>query len=418
MGVLTIISTTEPTDSSPTGEFLETLMAAQAKLDNAIKSERTKDGMTARLEMGLPTCPVPAGYKYAPWKDDKNIPVPDEPTFSQLQQAGYDYMTGIYTQKQIVKRLNKSGFRSKKGNSASPQYVSHFLKNPFYKGIIVSKVRNKSYEGIYEKMFTPEEWYRIQEVSAEKSFTAKPKKRNNPIFPLRHFSLCDKCDSPITGNWSKGRPKRYAYYRCPNHKPSVPVDTFEKEFIELLEYIKPSKKAAERFSKVLKAKYEAHYRKISTETTKLEKELAQLEETRRLLVKKNLKGVYDDDLFREQDDDIKNKIVVKNIQINESKMEKIDIDTICETAKHFLFHVSQIWRIADPDTKQRLQNIIFPDGVYYCFPGFRTGTLCCVFNIIRESNGDESHLGWPIGLEPTTSASTELRSTTELRPPY
>ena len=405
-----VVSITEPTDDSPTGEFMETMMAAQARFDNALKSERTKEGMTKRLEAGLPTNPLPVGYKYQLGEDGKNHPVRDDPKFSLLQQAGYDYMTGIYNKVQIADILNKRGFTTKKNKSVCSQFISDFFANKFYKGVIYSKVRNQDYIGSYEKMFTEEEWYKIQQISKGNHLLAQPRKRNNPDFPLRHFTVCGKCGKPISGNWSKGRNNRYAYYRCLDHAPSIPVETFECEFVELLESIKPSKETVERFTEVLKAKYNDKYRELTKDVSTLNRQLEELKNEQRILVKKNLKGIYDDELFMERNEEIKDEIVIKQTRISESSIDKINIDTVCTFANHFINNISQTWRTADLDTKQRLQEIIFPEGVIYDFPGFRTATLSCLFNVLRESSESNEHLGWLTGLEPATSSSTERRS--------
>lgn len=414
---VSIVSISDPSNDSPVGEFVETMMAAQARLDNAMKSERTKDGMTKRLEAGLPTNPLTVGYKYQLGDNDKNCPVKDEPRFSQLQQAGCDYLTGIYTKKQIAETLNKKGFSTKNGKPASSQFISKFFSNEFYKGVIFSKVRNKYYQGKYEKMFTEEEWYQIRQISNGTSFTAQPKKRNHPDFPLRHFTLCMQCGEPITGNWSKGRSKKYAYYRCLNHGPSVPIDDFEQQFYEFLLSIKPKQETIKRFTRIFKEKYDNKYKELSVDVNKLNRELEELSEDRKVLVKKNMAGIYDDDVYKAQDDEIKNKIVVKKVQINEGSMKKLDIEIICTFAEHFLQNIAQTWKNAGLDTKQRLQEIIFPNGVIYCFPGFRTSTLSCLFTVLKDSDMSDEHLGWPTGIEPATSASTGQHSTIELRPP-
>jgi len=282
---VSIISITEPSNDSPVGEFIETMMAAQARLDNAIKSERTKDGMTKRLEAGLPTNPLSVGYKYQMGIDDKNFPIRDEPRFTQLQQAGYDYLTGIYTRIQISELLNKRGFTTMTGKPASSQFISKFFSNVFYKGIIYSRIRDKYFPGKHEKMFTEEEWYQIQQISNGSAFTAQPKKRNNPDFPLRHFSLCEQCKAPMTGNWSKGRSRKYAYYRCLNHGPSVTVESFESEFYGLLLSIRPKEDTLERFTRILKEKYDAKYKELSSDVTTLKIELDELYELRKTLVK-------------------------------------------------------------------------------------------------------------------------------------
>lgn len=121
-------------------------MAAQARLDNAVKSERTKDGMTKRLKAGLPTNKTAVGYKNRSTNiesDEKLPPIRDEPRFSILQEAGYDYSKGIYNKRQIAEILNEKGFKTSKGKPASSQFVSKWLSNTFYKGIIYSKVRDE-----------------------------------------------------------------------------------------------------------------------------------------------------------------------------------------------------------------------------------------------------------------------------------
>lgn len=414
---VTIVSITEPTDSSPTGEFLETLMAAQARLDNAIKSERTKDGMTKRLESGLPTNPLSVGYKYAPGDNDKNYPVRDDPRFTLLQQAGYDYMTGIYTKKQIATLLNNKGFTTRNAQKVGSQFISKFFANEFYRGIIFSKVRNKYYTGKYEKMFSDDEWTKIQQVSNGNSYTAQPKKRNNPDFPLRHFIISARTGKPISGAWSKGRSKKYAYYRLPGESESISTEVLENEFVCLLESIKPSKQTLERFSGILKAKYNKRYQEITSGISIVNKELEELQNQQKVLVEKNLTGVYDDELFTERNEELKDKIAVKKLQITEGSIDKLDIETICTFAEHFITNLSQTWRTADLDTKQRIQEIIFPNGVVYDFPGLRINSLSCLFEVLGDSNVSENHLGWPTGIEPATSASTEQHSTIELRPP-
>ena len=321
--------------------------------------------------------------------------------------AGYSYLSGIYTTKQIADKLNKVGFSTHRGKPVSGQFVSRFLKHPFYKGIIVSRTRDRTYKGVHKEMFSEEEWLKIRNISEENSFTAKPKMRNNPDFPLRHFTICSKCGSHITGNWSKGRSKKYSYYRCPNHAPSIPVEIFESEFIELLESVKPARETVERFTELLKAKYESVYKQLSSNTKTLENELNELVDKRKVLVQKSLDGVYDDDLFKEYDERLKDEIMVKKLQVSESTMEKIDIDTICEFASHFISNLSQTWRKADLEANQQLQQVLFPEGVEYCFPKFRTAKLSCLFNALGDFDVSEEHMGWTMGLEPTTSCATD-----------
>lgn len=392
-----IVSLTEPIRQTPDGKLMELVMAGFAEFDNDIKSSRTKDGMLRRLEAGLPTNPTGPGYKYAPWKDEKNYPVRDDPNFTLLQKAGHEYLKGIYSQKQIAESLAKWGFTTKKGRKPTSQFVSKFLANPFYKGLIYSKVRNKYYKGIHEAMFTEEEWDKIQLIIQGKSFTAHPKKRNNPDYPLRHFAICH-CGTPITGAPSKGRNKHYQYYSCQKHGPSIPTYTFESQFYDYLTLIKPTKETVDRFTKKLKEKYDLKYKDLTKDIVALENEKERLSDFRKALAKKNLCGVMDDAMYKTLDDETKDKLAVVDLQISEGKMDKLDIETICSFAEHFLLNLAQTWKNADLETKQRLQSIIFPEGVIYDNPGFRTTRLSCLFEVLKDYSVENDHLGWLTGL--------------------
>ena len=57
-----LVSATEPTGSSPTEKFIETMLAGFAQMDNDVRSERSKNGMKARFMSGLSNGYVPLGY--------------------------------------------------------------------------------------------------------------------------------------------------------------------------------------------------------------------------------------------------------------------------------------------------------------------------------------------------------------------
>ncbi len=407
---ISLISVTEPMDSSPMGEFMETLVAAQAKLDNRMKSQRTIDGMTKRLEAGLPTNPPSNGYKYENNTSGKNNVVRDEPRFSLLQRAGKEYMKGIYNFTQIANMLNSWGYITKKGRSADEKSVGNFLRNKYYAGIIYSKTRQKEFQGSFEPMFSPSEWLKIQQVLNGKTKTAKPKLRNNPDFPLRNFSLCCICGKKLSGAWSKGRNSLYAYYFCPDCKKSFRKKRLEDEFLDLLFVFTPKPETIEVFAKILYEKYKAKVQNSVTERNTLKKRIADLNATKMALVAKNLKGIYSDELFTEQSTHIKEELDDLTNQLNSLDEEILTIDDLIAFSRKFLSDLRTIWNIADLQTKQRLQQAIFPKGITYLNPGIRTEDICCLFKVIGKSDFENRNMGWLMGFEPTTSSSTERRS--------
>lgn len=80
----------------------------------------------------------------------------------------------------------------------------------------------------------------MQQLLDGKGNPLQPHNRNHPDFPLRRFVACSHCLTPLTGSWSKGRSKRYAYYHCRKcgrvNTSKQPVET---AFIDLLSQLQP-----------------------------------------------------------------------------------------------------------------------------------------------------------------------------------
>ena len=63
---ISLRSATEPIDDTSTGKLMEGVLAAFAQFDNDVRSERTRAGMRAALELGRWTFRAPLGYLNAP----------------------------------------------------------------------------------------------------------------------------------------------------------------------------------------------------------------------------------------------------------------------------------------------------------------------------------------------------------------
>jgi len=73
---ISLRSATEPIDDTSTGKLMEGVLASFAQFDNDVRSDRTRAGMRAALELGRWTFPAPIGYLNAPKSSGKSL-VPD-----------------------------------------------------------------------------------------------------------------------------------------------------------------------------------------------------------------------------------------------------------------------------------------------------------------------------------------------------
>ena len=73
---ISLRSATEPIDDTSTGKLMEGVLAAFAQFDNDVRSDRTRAGMKAALELGRWTFLAPLGYLNAPKRSGKSL-MPD-----------------------------------------------------------------------------------------------------------------------------------------------------------------------------------------------------------------------------------------------------------------------------------------------------------------------------------------------------
>src|SRR5215211_6447832 len=70
---ISLRSATEPIDDTSTGQLMEGVLAAFAQFDNDVRSDRTRAGMRAALELGRWVFLAPIGYLNAPRPMGKSL---------------------------------------------------------------------------------------------------------------------------------------------------------------------------------------------------------------------------------------------------------------------------------------------------------------------------------------------------------
>jgi DNA invertase Pin-like site-specific DNA recombinase len=100
---ISLRSATEPIDDTSTGKLMEGVLAAFAQFDNDVRSDRTRAGMKAALELGRWTFLAPIGYLNAPRAMGKSL-VHDPERAPLVRRVFEDYATGQYKKEQLLKR--------------------------------------------------------------------------------------------------------------------------------------------------------------------------------------------------------------------------------------------------------------------------------------------------------------------------
>ena len=96
---ISLRSATEPIDDTSTGKLMEGMLAAFAQFDNDCRSDRTRAGMKAALELGRWVFLAPLGYLNAPRAMGKSL-IADPERAPLARRAFEEYATGRHTKEQ------------------------------------------------------------------------------------------------------------------------------------------------------------------------------------------------------------------------------------------------------------------------------------------------------------------------------
>ena len=239
---ISLRSATEPIDDTATGKLMEGVLAAFAQFDNDVRSDRTRAGMRAALELGRWTFLAPIGYLNAPRWSGKSL-VEDPERAPLVRRAFEEFATGRFTKREVLNEITRLGLRTRRGLKVSAQAFDALLENRLYIGIIdVPDYGVVGRRGDFDPLVDEDVFYRVQGILSGRVRVVGPRERNRPDFPLRGFVRCHACGRGLTGSWSKGRSARFAYYHCRPACRAINVSKTRLEglFVEELERLQPT----------------------------------------------------------------------------------------------------------------------------------------------------------------------------------
>src|ERR1017187_262290 len=158
---ITLHSVSEPIGNRPTEKFVETVLAAGAEFDNAIRKQRCTDGLIGRINQGIWPLRPPVGYLCAHHRkhgEKKTRPDdPDPAIFPVIQQGLKAYLAGeVRTLTGLRQKLDAMGLAALRGRPTRLQLTDSILGKhlDFYSGILVNPWTGARQPGKHPPMIT------------------------------------------------------------------------------------------------------------------------------------------------------------------------------------------------------------------------------------------------------------------------
>jgi DNA invertase Pin-like site-specific DNA recombinase len=342
---------------------------------NAITLEKIKQGYTMRRP--------PRGYKLyktnkSQNKKQKVIITKEGELIKQAFQMKLNYN---YTNVLICELMRPRGL------NITPKALGGVFRNVYYCGVIKDRrlIEYNGYvEGRHPAMVTQEEFEIINYSNARKR---QIRKKEIEQLPLKKHIICSSCNKKLTGYKASNR-KDLFYYKCRTNGCNINIksETLHNLYIQKLDSFSFNKKYLPQLEKMLgeifkminKSNIELK-KTINTSITNLENERFQA------IRNINANPDYMSELkelieFCDKDlDDLKEQLSNVRVGIDEIKKNGLK-------ALNFINDLSSIWSESNLVFKVKLQELIFPEGIWYNKSSNKliAPKTNSIFNIIKD----------------------------------
>ena len=350
--------TQEVDTTSAAGKFQQNLFYMFSQFDNELRRDKTITAMTDLLRKGYWLWNPPIGYinkkKYHKAVDWEIVPSKEG---KLIKKAFAWKLKGIYTNVEIIEKLQSLGL------IIDERRLSEVFKNPFYCGVLVSKmIPGEVIEGKHKPLVSKEDFLKINAIETHHP---KHRKAENENLPLKQFIYCESCKLPLTGYLVKR--KGLYYYKCRTKGCSCnkSAKALHTTFTDDLKTYQLEPKYRDIVKEVMTYTYDNITKELRTRKKSIKKTITELNTKIDSIEERYALGELDSTIYKKfkdkyetQKDELQSKI--ENPTLSSSNLE-LAIDKALTLSES----LEKIWVDGDLKQRQKLQNLVFPSGLGY-----------------------------------------------------
>ncbi|WP_290456193.1 recombinase family protein [Bacteroides acidifaciens] len=376
-----VVSATQATDpDSAAGEFMENIIFLFNQFENSLRRDKAVTGMTECLKRGDWYGKPPLGYDHR--KEGKSHILTLNDNGRILKNAFVWKAEGVGDM-EIIKRLKSFGLTIDK------RHLNKLLHNPFYCGYITHNLLGVDENG--EPVCVPGNQEKLIEESLfmkiqNQSRAGYEHKEEPDNFPLKRHVKCADCGGYLTGYTVKARGRDY--YKCNKKgcKSNHSTEKLHDKYVAILNGYGIPDAFIPILSRVLKKVFETYNENKGTAKSLFKKrETEALKKIGEVKVKYGM-GQIDESVYRAT-------LSHLNTSLAEIRRGLEDSSQNLSNEQKFIDHVivtscklGTLWEEANFTTRQKLQNLVFPNGIIYdkVLDDYRTDEENEVFKIFRR----------------------------------
>lgn len=353
-----ILAVTQPTDTTTaSGALQQNIHFIFSQYDNDLRREKCIAGMVEKLRSGMWSGKAPLGYDLLRQNGEQKIVINEKGKL--LRNAFLMKANEGLSNTEIVAKCKALGL------NLTMQRLTDIFRNTFYCGIISHNLLNgELVKGRHEALISEKIFLKVNNLTAKHSqgYTQNSKDDN---LPLKSFVKCAACGTPMTGYLN--RKKNIHYYKCnkigcgcngnakklhQQYEELLSEYSLDKRFIEPL---KEQLRLTYHFMNKQNAVYESELR---TRLTEVENVLEGIEE--RFVLGKIEKDQFEkySAKYREQKNEINRELQKVSFQLS-------NLNKYIDFSVSIAGNLNKIWGSGNYQLKQKLQYLLFPEGIMY-----------------------------------------------------
>lgn len=348
----------DPTTIS--GEFQRNIFLLFGHFENQMRKEKTVSGMRDLIEKGYTPYSIPRGYVNLNKGKavEQKIILNDE---GKLLRKAFIWKAEKQMRNcEILQRLKALGVKM------DDRRLCEILANPYYCGIIVSKlIPNKVVEGRHEPMISREIFLKANNIIADNRYQPVSHKAEDENLPLKRFSRCSECNTPLTG--FVVRKKNLWYYKCRTKGCSTSKNAkqLHDNFKTLISAYEINEEQTELIKLGITVMYSAFFEEVNENEKLYNAKVSELKKKIETAEENLVTGVIDRSMFDKFNSKFNSEIaeverLLTQIKNGSSNLEKC-LNKVVEYCKKPLLW----WESASVGEKMMFQNMLFPNGVIY-----------------------------------------------------
>jgi len=271
-----------------------------------------------------------------------------------------------------------AGLMNKQGKPIARSYFYRMIKNEVYAGWIVNF--GERHKGLFKPILTDELFEQVQRVLHHRTRKNYSYNTKHPDFPLRRF-VKHPTGLKLTGSWNQGKAKKYPYYRFMGKMMNYPKESLENQFRAYMDHFSLNEIHIEALKRELKKALSRGVTYRQKDREKIQHQVNELKERQGALIEKNIQGIINNQILREQLDRIDLQLLELNSKLYIEPNYDVNYDELVDQAEELLKNPSNVWNRANNENRLRLQVFEFPQGVTFDGINFQTPEICRLFKV-------------------------------------